>query len=73
MINLFMMISRTTDKGFLFFQNHLYQFLLAVPRPPKIDPSNVKEIFVKRGELIEVKIPFDGKLLLFLVAISCPA
>ncbi|KAK3703484.1 hypothetical protein RRG08_024788 [Elysia crispata] len=31
-----------------------------LPRPPKIDPSNVKEIFVKRGELIEVKIPFDG-------------
>ncbi|CAL1540886.1 unnamed protein product, partial [Lymnaea stagnalis] len=31
-----------------------------LPRPPKIDASKVKEIFVKKGDNIEVNIPFDG-------------
>ncbi|XP_005113601.1 immunoglobulin superfamily member 22, partial [Aplysia californica] len=30
-----------------------------LPRPPKIDSDKVKEIFVKKGENIEVNIPFD--------------
>ncbi|XP_059156398.1 twitchin-like isoform X4 [Physella acuta] len=31
-----------------------------LPRPPKIDASKIKDIFVKKGENIEVNIPFDG-------------
>lgn len=39
----------------------ILNFSIPVPRPPKIDASAVKEIFVKKGENIEVNIPFDGK------------
>ncbi|XP_055900297.1 twitchin-like isoform X6 [Biomphalaria glabrata] len=31
-----------------------------LPRPPKIDASKVKDIFVKKGDTIELNIPFDG-------------
>lgn len=35
---------------------------MTVPRPPRIDANQVpKEIFVKEGEKIELRIPYDGK------------
>ena len=39
--------------------------VFSVPRAPKIDKSNIKDIFVKKGENIELDIPFDGKVFVF--------
>ena len=36
-------------------------FLIPVPKPPKLDPSFVpKEIVVRRGETIDLSVPFIG-------------
>jgi len=34
--------------------------MFTVPRQPKIDASNLKDICVVKGENIELEVPFDG-------------
>lgn len=43
--------------------NVLITFVLfTVPKPPKVDPKYIpEEIVVKKGECIELEIPFVGR------------
>lgn len=40
--------------------------LFTVPKPPKVDPKYIpEEIVVKKGECIELEIPFVGRNFFF--------